>query len=502
MLLAVLACGGNETAPAVERAEPEHVTPEAPVEAAEPEVADPSASWVELLHALPGTWVSASSAYRNDPRQVGRLVDGDLETAWNSFSNVGDAILYVRVPDGAVVHAIEMTVGYTKVQRGRDLFEGNRRIEHVIVREPGQPGQEVRLDPESRELQRIVLDAPIRGGDVEIELADFVSGTSPDWNELCVSELRVLGASNEATPDTRTPMAHLGALPPRDPERFARALLERLRDDLEAPPPALGSPVRGFAGVFTDERNARVEIPLRGGSCYVIVGQAQQRVPDDPGLYPPNIDVAVGDESFTSDVLEPETDIAVGLRREVCPSGSLRAEAVLTGENMASYWLHVFERAAGAGDEDPDELGDDVDALDDERDDADDVGDDGSSDFTLEREGLRLTTLTLGPALESREIVDPRTTFSKASDDRVYCHARLENPDRSATTLYLGWESDDRPIDPDDQSAWGRAMSIPAQPRYVTFGYRGTGQRAGRYRCVIRDEDGVVLGRANYELTE
>lgn len=486
-LVFLLACGGetSEPIPAPTPAPP--ATPTAapseapPLEepAAEPE--DPSASWVELLHALPGTWVSASDAYQNDPRQVGRLVDGDLETAWNGFSGSANASLFVRAPQTATIRAVELTVGYTRVQRGRDLFTGNRRIRRVKLSSEGFV-QEAALDPESRELQRIVLDQPVKQ-DLEIYVLDSMPGTESEWRELCVSELRVLGDATDAQPDSRQPMVFVGHLPPVDPVASALRLLNGvLADQSSDSRSSVGRPMRFFSGVLGDDaQTLREHVPA--GACYSVIGEADRRRPWEADAYPPSVEAR-----FAGEVYENTADVSIVIG-EICAEESGSLEIVIEPAGLISYWMQVFETS---------EL--DAERVDDET--GSGRVDDGTSDFVLEREGLHLTEMTLGPQVESREVVDPRATFSKANDDRVYCLARLENPDREATTLYMGWERDDRPADRDDSSEWGRTMSIPAQPRYVTFGYRGTGQRAGRHRCVIRDEDGVVLGRVNYDLTE
>ena len=113
-------------------------------------------------------------------------------------------------------------------------------------------------------------------------------------------------------------------------------------------------------------------------------------------------------------------------------------------------------------------------------------------------EGLQLTELTLAADVVDRQAVDPRHTFSKASDQRVYCLVRLDNEDRVETEIFMGWERVGRPP-PDDP---GREMTVRAGPRYVTWLYRGTRQPPGRYRCVVRDLGGELLGQVAYELTE
>jgi hypothetical protein len=121
----------------------------------------------------------------------------------------------------------------------------------------------------------------------------------------------------------------------------------------------------------------------------------------------------------------------------------------------------------------------------------------GGGPELLEADGIRVTELALATAIEGGQPVDPRTTFSKASDERVYCFVRLDNIAEVETSISIGWERADRPSD-----SPGASLRVPAQERYRTFAFTGTRRPAGRYRCVVRSEGGSVLGRIEFELTE
>ncbi|MDH5491875.1 MAG: hypothetical protein OEY14_07970, partial [Myxococcales bacterium] len=159
--------------------------------------------------------MAVSTAYRDQPREVEKLFDGDLETAYNSATGslVGTWI-DVRIPDGASVTGIELTAGYTKVQHGRaDLFTGNHRLESVRISRDGEALLTHSLDPEVRTLQRVPVEGP--SGTYRIEIISLRPGTNADWRETCISELRVLGRAAGAEEGTRFPLFALGALPAR-----------------------------------------------------------------------------------------------------------------------------------------------------------------------------------------------------------------------------------------------------------------------------------------------
>ncbi len=169
--------------------------------------------WVDLLHTVQTT-VATTSAYRDELRQIGFLFDGDMQTAWNSATmpegDTSSRSIHVRIPAGARVHAIDLTVGFTKVQGTSDLFAGNRRLRRVRVRHPG--GEVLAtLNTEEQRLQRI----PVTGeaGDYEIEILEWVAGARPTWRELCISEIRVWGVADASAPRAAAPTPLLGVLP-------------------------------------------------------------------------------------------------------------------------------------------------------------------------------------------------------------------------------------------------------------------------------------------------
>ena len=239
-LLGGLACGGDPPrsaepslvppAPAPETQEPRE--PAAAVDAPrEPDAAaqarGPAA--VDLLASVE-TQVAVSSAYRDSPRQVPRLFDGDLGTAWNSRSgDLVGAYIEVRVPSAVTVTAIEMTAGFTRTsESGEDLFTGNHRVRRVRVSRDGQAIGEHALDTDSREVTSLPVTGP--GGTYRVEVLEVLPGARTDWREVCVSELRVMGHAPGATAGAGFPRYAIGALP--DPRAEATPSRAELRGAL------------------------------------------------------------------------------------------------------------------------------------------------------------------------------------------------------------------------------------------------------------------------------
>lgn len=189
------------------------IDPWAPVPAAPPppDAAPAAPPPVELLHTVAST-VAVSSTVDNTAILPEHLVDGDPETAWNS--RTGDTVgawIAFRVPREVHVDRVRMSVGFTHRGPQGDLFTMNRRIQEVRVFRAGTAILDKRLDPGSRSLQELPIDAP--GGDFRIEVTELVPGTEATWREVCVSELEVWGTlPGSLKPVPQQPTVRVGSL--------------------------------------------------------------------------------------------------------------------------------------------------------------------------------------------------------------------------------------------------------------------------------------------------
>ena len=200
----------HETLEPPSPAEPEAPAPEAtPAATAEP--AAPTARPVNLLVSVPSA-IAVSSVYRDQTDQIARLVDGGLETAWNTRS--GDLVgawIDVRLPAEVTVTSIELTAGFTRDGGSTDLFTGNHRIARVRVLHDGAALGEFDLDTSSRALQPIAVTGG--GGVYRIEVVRVLPGSRTEWREVCVSELRVMGTAPHVVEGDASPRFGVGTLP-------------------------------------------------------------------------------------------------------------------------------------------------------------------------------------------------------------------------------------------------------------------------------------------------
>ena len=109
---------------------------------------------VNLL-AHRSTTINVGSTVANRAIKPEHLVDGKLDTAWNS--KTGDLVgawLVVRLPADAKVQSIKLTAGFTKVDpKLGDLFTENPRIKKLrithdktVVEIVGTGGARMRID--------------------------------------------------------------------------------------------------------------------------------------------------------------------------------------------------------------------------------------------------------------------------------------------------------------------------------------------------------------------
>ena len=146
---------------------------------------------VNLATAVPLT-IAVSSTVANASILPEHLVDGKLDTAWNS--RTGDLVgawIALRVPGDAHVTRIRMTAGFTVKDKRGDLFTMNPRIRKLMLWRGTSRMREITLDPERRDLQDIPVD--LDGGDFKLVVSELVPGTKATWREVCVSELEVWG---------------------------------------------------------------------------------------------------------------------------------------------------------------------------------------------------------------------------------------------------------------------------------------------------------------------
>jgi hypothetical protein len=179
---------------------------------------EPARQPVELLHGSAAALAVSSVA--SSVLHPTELVDGRLETAWNSAQDdTRGAWIAFRLSADVQVTKIRMTSGFVKVEGDLDYFTANSRLAKVRVQRDGEAVGEYPLDPESRGLQDLAVSGP--GGEYRIEVVDLVPGRSRRWRQTCVSELEVWGFPGRSAPARPTsPTVRVGSFAgaPSNPE--------------------------------------------------------------------------------------------------------------------------------------------------------------------------------------------------------------------------------------------------------------------------------------------
>jgi hypothetical protein len=180
---------------------------------------------VELLHHVPAT-VTVSSVVQNKAIKPEHLVDGNLDTAWNSRTGelVG-AWIDVMVPAGAAIEELRMTAGHTgHGPHGEDYFTMNPRIRSADVLHGDKKLATFTFDIARRDLQTLRVHGE---RNVRVRITSVEPGSKQTWRETCVSELEVWG--------TPQPYTKLGASVPKVEVAFGQpASYDTLCAELES----------------------------------------------------------------------------------------------------------------------------------------------------------------------------------------------------------------------------------------------------------------------------
>lgn len=110
--------------------------------------------------------------------------------------------------------------------------------------------------------------------------------------------------------------------------------------------------------------------------------------------------------------------------------------------------------------------------------------------------GFEVSEIVLSKSLDNGNPVDPTTSFA-ASDGRVYATIRVNNPERTETSIRVVFQKADAP----SRASGGVELEIPARPRYRTVARTGTARAPGRYRCVVFSSDGTELKSIEFDIT-
>jgi hypothetical protein len=268
------------------------------------------AAVVSLLDLVPSK-VAVSTTVDNPRDFPEHLVDGRMETAWNSKTGDLNGWVAFRVPPDVHVDRIELTVGFNKRSGAVDLFTSNHRITRVRIVRDKVPLKEVSLDPNVRELQLIPIDGP--GGEYEVRVLQTLPGTNKAWRELVVSELRVMG-----TPGSE-------AREPDDPLRVVAG-------DLDAEPTA-------FPGTMTVDDASKASYASIDALCAANVARSKARV--------------ASMDKFDLERIEPSKPHKPSCREEPSPvtvtstGVYLGLRAVFVDDGIATFHALVLETPGG-----------------------------------------------------------------------------------------------------------------------------------------------------------
>ena len=109
--------------------------------------------------------------------------------------------------------------------------------------------------------------------------------------------------------------------------------------------------------------------------------------------------------------------------------------------------------------------------------------------------GLSVREVQVGTSLEGGLVTDPQSSIARDAG-RIFAVIRVTNPSREETTIRVAIERVDGP------HRGGFSLDIPARRRYRTVARFGSAHPPGRYRIVIRTDDGTELESVELTITE
>jgi len=111
---------------------------------------------------------------------------------------------------------------------------------------------------------------------------------------------------------------------------------------------------------------------------------------------------------------------------------------------------------------------------------------------------LTVSEVVVARSVEDHEPVEAGTSFSRTGGPLV-CFIRASNRTGAESAVLVTWESSANPV---SGARGGVRLTVPPSPRFRTYARTAAQREAGSYRCVVRSEDGDVLGSAEFTLTE
>jgi hypothetical protein len=109
---------------------------------------------------------------------------------------------------------------------------------------------------------------------------------------------------------------------------------------------------------------------------------------------------------------------------------------------------------------------------------------------------LAVSEVVIATGVEDHEPVGTATSFSRGTP--LYCFIRAQNRTGADATLLVSWENAEG--EP-SRARGGTHLTVPARPSFRTYARTVVARDPGSYRCVVRSEDGAVLGSASFSIS-
>ena len=97
--------------------------------------------------------------------------------------------------------------------------------------------------------------------------------------------------------------------------------------------------------------------------------------------------------------------------------------------------------------------------------------------------------------IEAKKPLDPRTAYTLGEFDRIVAFMSVLNPDETADELHVSF------LDKLSGRERGKVtVSVGTQKKWRTWAFTRTVNKAGKWEILVRNKDGLVIGRAPFEI--
>ena len=110
-------------------------------------------------------------------------------------------------------------------------------------------------------------------------------------------------------------------------------------------------------------------------------------------------------------------------------------------------------------------------------------------------EGVQLAELIVARGIEAKKPLDPGNSYTLGEFERIVAFMSVLNPSETEDELQVSF------LDTSDGRERGKVtVRVGAQKKWRTWAFTKTINKAGKWEILVRNKDGLIIGRAPFEI--